>query len=94
MLHKDLYYTSHHLPDPIITREEFLIHIEGVFEANRYAPEGPMKAKLVREDDGYSYIELTYPEGIVDRLDLKTHHNLITEIHIRNVKQAPKSAAR
>lgn len=94
VLHKDLYYTSHHLPDPIITREEFLVHIEGVFEANRYAPEGPMKAKLVREDDGYSYIELTYPEGIVDRLDLKTHHNLITEIHIRNVKQAPKSAAR
>ena len=94
VLHKDLYYTSHNLLDPIITREEFLIHIEGVFEANRFAPEGPLKAKLVREEDGYSYIELTYPEGIVDRLDVKTHHNLITEIHIRNVKQGAKSTTR
>lgn len=85
ILHKDLYYTSHNLSDPIITREEFLTHIEGVFEANRFAPEGPLRAKLVREEDGYSYMELTYPEGIVDRMDVETHHNLITIIRISQV---------
>jgi hypothetical protein len=94
ILHKDLYYTSHNLSDPIITREEFLTHIEGVFEANRFAPEGPLRAKLVREEDGYSYMELTYPEGIVDRMDVETHHNLITEIHINNVKRGAKSPNR
>lgn len=87
VLHKDLYYTSENLPDPIISREEFLVHLEGVFEANRFNPEGRMKVETILEAPAPLYIELSYPDGLVDRLDLKTHHNLITEISIRNVKR-------
>ncbi|MBO5698603.1 MAG: hypothetical protein J6R79_01170 [Bacteroidaceae bacterium] len=86
LLHKDLYYTSHNIPDPIITREEFLVYIDGVFEANRTAPEVYLKPRLVQGQDGSQYIELTYPEGTIDRIDVTTHLNLITEIHIRSVK--------
>ena len=92
VIHKDLHYTSHHLPDPIITREELLYHLEGVFEANRTAPEGPLKANFVKKENEDSYIELTYPEGLIDRMDIKTHHNLITEIHISKVKSKAKCA--
>ena len=87
LLHKNLHYTSHNLPDPIITREEFLIYIEEVFEANRTAPEGAMNAQIIMETPHPLYIELSYPDGLVDRLDLKTHHGLITEITIQNVKR-------
>ena len=86
LLHKNLHYTSPNLPDPIITREEFLIYIDDVFEANRTSLDGPLKAELKFEDKN-PYIELTYPEGTIDRVDAKTHHCLITEISIRNVKR-------
>ncbi len=87
LLHKDLHYTSHNLLDPIITREEFLVYLEGVFEANRTVPEGPLVPRLLKEADGHHYIELTYPEGTTDRVEVITHQNLITEIHIRNVRK-------
>ena len=91
VIHKNLHYTSPNLTDPIITREEFLIHIQGVFDANRYSPEGRMQASLlVDENTGLPYLQLTYPEGFVDRVDIESEHNLITEIRISNVKRGKK----
>ena len=46
-----------------------------------------MKVETILEAPAPLYIELSYPDGLVDRLDVKTHHNLITEISIRNVKR-------
>ena len=87
VLHKDLYYTSQNLPDPIVSREEFLVHLEGVFEANRFNPEGAMKVKVVFNEQKEPYIELSYPDGLIDRLEFKSHQHLITGISIRNVKR-------
>jgi hypothetical protein len=95
VIHKNLHYTSPNLTDPIITREEFLIHIQGVFDANRYSPEGRMQASLlVDENTGLPYLQLTYPEGFVDRVDIESEHNLITEIRISNVKAPLKNSRR
>ena len=62
-----------------------------MFDANRYSPEGRMQASLlVDENTGLPYLQLTYPEGFVDRVDIESEHNLITEIRISNVKRGKK----
>lgn len=88
VLHKNLHYTSSNLADPIITREEFLIYLEGVFELNRNSPDDRLRAThCIDETTGLYYIQLTYPEGIIDRLDFEIHEHLITKINITHVKR-------
>ena len=45
---------------------------------------------LVDENTGLPYLQLTYPGGFVDRVDIESEHNLITEIRISNVKRGKK----
>lgn len=88
VLHKNLYVTSHHLIDPIITRDEFLLYLNREFQANRQSDKGNIQADLlIDKQTSLPYLLLTTPEGNVDRLDFTIQHNLITEIHISNVKR-------
>jgi hypothetical protein len=88
VLHKNLYVTSHHLIDPIITRDEFLLYLNREFQANRQSDKGNIQADLlIDKQTSLPYLLLTDPKGNVDRLDFTIQHNLITEIHISNVKR-------
>lgn len=90
LLHKDLLFTSYNLLDPVITREEFLVHLQEVFNARVLEAESEISAKLCYDAAQEAYIELTYPGGVVDRMDFKTCNNLITEIHISNLRRGKK----
>lgn len=80
-LHKDLDFRSHNLPDPLITRDEYLIRTERINNL-RKDKEGPIKPVLLHSPEDGAYIELNYPEGGVDVVKVGTYAGFITSIKI------------
>lgn len=85
-LHKDLDFRSDNLPDPIITRDEYIARTEQTNNSNRKAKEGPVQPVLHHSEEGGDYIELVYPDGVVDILTAETKAGFITSIRIKNLK--------
>ena len=85
-LHKDLDFRSHAIPDPIISRQEYLLRTEVINENNRKYDKGPVVPSIKQDEKGESYVELDYPDGYLDAVRIQSDHGFITEIHITSIK--------
>lgn len=86
-LDKNLVFRSENIDDPIITRDEYLYRSRKVNKANLKSIYGTLKAKLIHDADNGDYIELHYPTGEIDKVEVTTSGGLITSINIVNVKK-------
>lgn len=84
-LHKDVDFRSPALRDPIISKAEYLYRTEIINENNRRYKDGPVKPELLKDGNGQAYIQLVYPMGNIDHVEVETSHGLITSIHITNI---------
>ncbi len=81
-LHKDVDFRSPVLPDPIISREEYVFRNEHINKLNKEYKDGPVKPALIIGDDEQPYVELSYPWGEVVNVYAETEHGFITAVMI------------
>lgn len=81
-LHKDLDFRSTNIPDPIITRDEYLMRTDKINDNNKKSKDGPVKAVMIEDETEGAMIELRYPTGPIDIVKVKTDGGFITEIRI------------
>ena len=87
-IHKDVDYRSEVLADPIITKTEFierLDYINGRIKENNNVERLEVDSFLNNDTNEY-YLELTYPKGSVDIIELGAEDGYITSIRVRHKK--------